>query len=994
MKNNSLPFLLRVLLVVGFLSGLAINNALATHLRAGEITATRLNCSSRTFRICITAYVNTDPSETDVKFGGGDLLFGDGNVIETPELNSTPFGDQKDYIGVVTYCVDYTYPALGQYKISYNEKNRNADIKNMTTSVSVSFFLETIIEIDPFKGCNSSPRLLVPPIDKACSGVAWFHNPGAYDIDGDSLSYQLIVPRTVVGEGLGPVSEVPGYTLPNDPIHYAGFDYNNAQEDGTGKPIFAIDPVTGTITWDAPGEAGETPAEGGEYNIAFLVIEWRKVNDVWQQIGSITRDMQIIVIDCPNDRPELEVPKDTCVVAGDFIEVPIFGTDPNLDSVKIEVFSQALILPVSPATYFPQNKFQKPSPQKAKITFRWQTHCSHVKQQPYQVVFKISDKPASGGVKLASFATWNITVVGPPPEWDSISIAPNRSVQLNWDSYECANADSMQVWRRIDSIAYERENCVTGMPVGLGYEKIKTVRIGQNSFLDTNKGKGLPPGAVVCYRLVALFPAPFGNSEGGSESLVSDEICYGPILVDAPVMTNVTIDTTDRDKGRITVRWTPPFDVDPLMFPPPYQYDIYRASGFSGNNAITQVGIAKQTDTVLVDRLINTFDNIYNYRVVSYDNAGSLIDTSAIASSVRLQAKSLLEKIELTWTADVPWSLRSSVNPMHVIYRGGEDDPEGAFVKIDSVEATQDILRYTDGNKEPLMENQLYCYRVETRGGYGYDDTSKIPEPLINFSQIVCARPSDINPPCQPDLALEVLDCDEYYSIYGCNHNDFSNVLKWNRPTDKECRDDISHYRIYYATKPNADSIDYELLEDLQNRPIEDTTYEDRNLPSFARCYKLVAVDRSGNESARSKEACNDNCPNYQLPNVFTPGNADDCNDLFSAFSDRIIDKKTGKYFCGGGEVLPDDKGSIQMLCPRFVLKVEITIVDRWGKQVFSYSSGGENSIYIDWDGRDNNGKELSSGVYYYSALVTFETLKPADREKIIKGWVQLVRPD
>jgi hypothetical protein len=988
MKNL---FLIIKGLVVGLLA-FANTNVFATHLRAGEITVTQ-NCPSRTYKICITVYVNTNPAETDVEFGGGDLNFGDGTIHVTDGTPSTPFGDPTDFIGVVTYCIEHTYPAPGQYKITYNERNRNADIENMSNSVGTSFFIETLIEIDPFKGCNNSPRLLVPPIDKACSGAAWLHNPGAYDIDGDSLSYQIVVPRQGFEDKTnGPVGS---YTLPNHQAHYAGFDYGNAEEDGSGAPDFAIDPITGTITWDAPGEAGE-------YNIAFLVIEWRKVNDVWLQIGYITRDMQIIVEDCDNERPLLEPPPDTCVVAGAYIEVPIYGTDPDFDDVKIEVYSETLILDVSPATYEPVDVFQSTSPLKAKITFKWKTECEHIKQRPYQVTLKITDKPASGGAKLVSFATWYITVVGPPPVWDQANIVANRSAQLNWDSYDCVvQADSMQVWRRIDSVAYDRENCLTGMPAGLGYEKIKTVPIGQTSYLDTNSGKGLPPGAVVCYRLVAMFPAPLGNTAGGSESLVSDEICVGPILVDAPVMTHVTVDTTSTTKGRITVRWTPPFDLDPLAFPPPYTYDVYRATGFSGNIGLVQVGTAKQTDTVMVDRLINTFDNVYNYRVFAYDNTGTMIDTSAVASSVRLQAKSLLEKIELIWTAQVPWSLRSSINPRHIIYRGGENDKEGQFVKIDSIEASQSLLMYTDdGNGTPLVENQKYCYRVETRGGYGFDDTSKIPEPLINFSQIVCAQAKDDDPPCQPELALNILSCDEYYATYGCAFNDFSNVLVWSRPDDVGCRNDISHYRIYYSTKANGvDSVDYKLLVDLADRPL-DTSYVDRNLPSFARCYKLVAVDRSGNESDWSNEVCNDNCPNYQLPNVFTPGFDDNCNNFFSAYSDRSFveigsggeGSKNISLLCNdvapSGEFLEDLKSR----CPRFVLRVDVTIVDRWGKQVFTYASGGRNNIYIDWDGVDSNGKELPSGVYFYSANVTFETLDPKDSEKIIKGWVHLIR--
>ena len=36
-----------------------------------------------------------------------------------------------------------------------------------------------------------------------------------------------------------------------------------------------------------------------------------------------------------------------------------------------------------------------------------------------------------------------------------------------------------------------------------------------------------------------------------------------PIIADKAVITNVTVDQTDAADGRITVRWTPPFDADP-----------------------------------------------------------------------------------------------------------------------------------------------------------------------------------------------------------------------------------------------------------------------------------------------------------------------------------------------------------------------------------------------------------------------------------------------
>lgn len=973
---------LKNLLTALFFVGSFIS-VLATHLRAGEIVVRRI--SGSTYEICIVAYVNTDPGETSVQFGLGTLNFGDNTTHSTLTTPSTPLPGVQ-FVGVVRYCVTHTYSGPGEYTISYFEQFRNADILNMANSVATTFYLETKIKIDPLFGTNNSVIMLVPPIDKACTGAAWFHNPGAYDEDGDSLSYELIPPRQILNN-IPPAITVGNYSTPNAQIHYTGLNYENAQEDGSGRPTFEIDPITGTLTWDAPGKAGE-------YNIAFLVIEWRKVRNIWVRIGSVVRDMQILVEDdCKNERPKLEIPEDICVVAGEIISEEIFGTDPDNDQVKIEVFSQTLELGVSPATYAPVGIFQNSSPSPAQITFNWQTHCAHVQEQSYTVVFKITDKPTSGGVPLVSFATWRIRVIGPPPVWNSVTTV-GRNAQLNWNPYACAQyADSIQIWRKIDSLSYEPDECETGIREGLGYEKIKTLRVNQTSYLDTNNNQGLPPGAVVCYRLVALFPAPFGNTDGGSESKVSDEACLGPIIADIPIMTNVTIDTTSQTKGVVTVRWVPPFDLDPGAFPPPYRYDVFRADGLNGEVNLTKIA-SLQLDTFLIDKSLNTQDKIFNYRVLAYDNTNTAIDTSFPASTVRLSAKSLLKKIELKWIAEVPWSLTYNQHPWHRIYRGSEGDKEGDFVLIDSVNTSLSNLQYTDDgrwNGIELVENTTYCYRIETLGNYGFDDTSKIPEPLINFSQIVCSQPSDTEPPCQPLVQIELTNCDDYVATYGCDHFDFSNVLKWPRPTDDECRKDISHYRIYYSTKKNGLDQDYQLLVDLENRPT-DTSYVDRSLPSFARCYKLVAVDRSGNESEWSEEVCNDNCPAYHLPNVFTPGDGDQCNDFFSTFSERNI--INGILQCGGETATSDDVLRVRELCPRFVLKVEFTVVNRWGNSVFTYTSGGENSIFIDWDGRDSNGQLLNTGVYYYNARVTFATLKPEESVKNIKGWVHLIRPE
>src|SRR5690606_25212987 len=222
--------------------------------------------------------------------------------------------------------------------------------------------------------------------------------------------------------------------------------------------------------------------------------------------------------------------------------------------------------------------------------------CSHVRAQPYAVVFKVTDNPPTG-TQLATFKTWFITVVGPPPEWNTYTADDSkRHVTVTWDPYTCANAQTMQVWRKVDGSDFEPSTCETGMPEYLGYELVGTVPIAEaNSFTDTNGGKGLVPGAKYCYRLVAVFPP-----STGSESLVSQDLCIDPFPIITPVITNVSVLETSDSNGEIEVRWMRPVDLPPAD----YDYVISRHTGFTRTNDSTIVTTTK--DTVFVDTGLNT----------------------------------------------------------------------------------------------------------------------------------------------------------------------------------------------------------------------------------------------------------------------------------------------------------------------------------------------------------------------------------------------------
>ncbi|GHN03146.1 hypothetical protein WSM22_46350 [Cytophagales bacterium WSM2-2] len=981
-------YLVGILMLVSFL------RSEATHLRAGDITVERIgDCGGYKYRIILHIYTRWD---RPVKFSmskGGTVNFGDGSKAFHPDQVDNPpiIAYTKDgNVGEVTYPIEHVYPGPGVYIISYYEPNRNEGINNINASVETPFYVQTQIVIDPFLGCDNSPQLLVPPIDHGCTGVKWTHNAGAYDPDGDSLSYDLYVPKQgAVYDANGIYIagiDVNGYADPNSKKFYST-DYSKANEDGNGPPIFKIDPVTGTVTWDAPGVAGE-------FNIAFIIREWRKIGGTWVPLGYVERDMQIIIESCKNDRPQLQTPADLCVVAGTKITEFITATDADGgpkggarglgDSVKIEAFSQVFTINPSPATYKPVATWQYLSSPtaKAQIEFDWLTNCLHVKEQPYTVTFKATD---NGAPPLASFKTWNIRVVAPPPMWVSAVLNPGqRAAQLTWQNYTCSNASIIQVWRRVDSAPYTPPPCVTGIPDSLGYSLIASLPIGTTAYTD----KSLAVGAKYCYRLLAIFPAPVGG-----ESVVSSEICIPPIIASGPVITNVTIDVTDPLVGQVTVKWRPPFEVSKTQFPLPYSYEVYRAEGFSGNIKLTKVNSgAKIPDTVFVDNGLNTSFTIYNYRVKAYDNGGNLIDTSAVASTVRLDLKPSYKQVQLNWAAVVPWSNNSFKYPWHRIYRSTNSNSKVLtdLVLIDSVNVNQRQLIYLDSgqyNSKPLDTAQNYCYAVMTRGSYG---NPKIKAPLNNFSEITCAVPNGKgSPPCTPELAITGIDCSQFNQCPtpGATTT-YTNTIRWKKPPSDECKKNVRGYNIYASPQMGGQFIKIAEM-------VTDTFYVHSNLPSFAQCYQVTAVDRTGLESDPSNQFCFDNCPYYELPNVFTP-NGDGCNDKFSAFSVRqyTVDE-SGYHFPCAGDFKRDSThfvNDISPKCARFVTAVTFTVYNRWGREIYNYQSGGEKTIYIDWNGKDNDGRDLDAGTYYYAAVVGFDVVDPKKRNRTIKGWVQIVR--
>jgi gliding motility-associated-like protein len=256
-------------------------------------------------------------------------------------------------------------------------------------------------------------------------------------------------------------------------------------------------------------------------------------------------------------------------------------------------------------------------------------------------------------------------------------------------------------------------------------------------------------------------------------------------------------------------------------------------------------------------------------------------------------------------------------------------------------------------SKEPLYEDDglingvEYCYYVRAYGSYGIQG---LPDTLINLSQEHCSIPIDNVPPCPPVLSVSNI-CDENRTCQ--EGEELYNDLTWDNPMlICEETDDVVSYNIYFAPTEEGELILISSIDDSGT-----TTYEHQPEKGIAGCYAVTALDTFLNESAFSNIFCVDNCPNYTLPNTFTP-NGDGRNDFFIPYP-----------FC-------------------FIESVEFNIFNRWGQLV--YETDDPN---INWTGENLNGKELPEGTYYYTCKV-FEQRVSGTQEAagLLNGYIDLLR--
>ena len=873
-------------------------SAFATHNRAGEITYRWV--SGYTYKITVTTYTNTFSTTADRC--ELTVYFGDGDSAVAPRVNGSSILCPSSHDGVMVaintklnvYEVLHTYGGPNNYIITVEDPNRNADICNIPVSVNTSFFLRTELVINPFLGRNSSPVLLNPPIDQACVGECFEHNPGAYDPDGDSLYYSLV---TCYAGGV----PIPGFTLPPN------MTYNS------------IDHATGDLLWCSPDQICQ-------YNIAILIEEWKLLSNTHLRYyaGSVLRDMQIDVAACLNTPPTITSLPDICIVAGTPLTFSVNASDAEFNVVTLSATGGPFLL--SPGATFPTVSALN----SVTGTFNWTPDCKQVQLLPYLVTFKAEDSNPT--TPLVNFESVNITVVAPAPT--GLTATPGgSSMLLNWSPPACHDTTGKNpirgyfIYRKESCDPWVHGPCETGVPAYTGYTLVGSTAANTTNFTDNNAGMGLLNGVNYSYIIVAFY-------SDGSQSYASTNVCQ-QLVRDVPIITNVSVLSTDPATGQIWTHWAKPLgtipNLDTVANPGPYEYRLMRATGTTGMLSYTLettysfAAFWQLNDTGFVSTNLNTQSTAYTYRVDFYSN-GIFKGSTHTASSVFLSSTPGDNKVTLSWQEFVPW-----VNNKYFIYK---EIPSGSgtFVLYDST----GVQNYVDSG---LVNGRTYCYKVQSSGEY-LDPL--LPRPLLNMSEIRCDSPVDLIPPCQPAFTVAP-DCD-----------DTENVLSWRNP-NTYCSNDAIRYNVYYAPTINDP---LELIYTTTN--MNDTTYTHINtyegIPSIAGCYAVTAVDSFANESPVINKICVDNCPYYELPNVFTP-NGDNTNDFFTP--------------------LPNY---------RYVKDVDIKIYDRWGLLLFETTDPD-----IRWDGTSKDSKVQSSdGVYFYICTVN-EIRMQGIVPRVLRGFVQLI---
>lgn len=276
----------------------------------------------------------------------------------------------------LTYIVDLSSAPKSCCKVdvSWEQCCRNSAI---TTGLANDNFYAEVTLDRCVKPCDNSPKFTESPIAILCVGQDFIYNQGVVDKDVDSngqLLDSLVFNFTkpLVGRN-NPGSYSGNYTY-KKPINYLGFprSFKNPPRG------IHLDPLTGDLQF--------RPMKKEQTVMTFSIKEYRN----GKYIGEVRRDMQVIVVNCPKNKPPTisgingSSKFRTSVCAGETVKFNVYTSDRDRkDTVRIG-FNPGN-LPGNPQWSDNNGKVKHPTG-----TFKWKTKQSYVSNLPY--TFTVTQK--------------------------------------------------------------------------------------------------------------------------------------------------------------------------------------------------------------------------------------------------------------------------------------------------------------------------------------------------------------------------------------------------------------------------------------------------------------------------------------------------------------------------------------------------------------------------------------------------------------------------
>ncbi|MDR6193055.1 gliding motility-associated C-terminal domain-containing protein [Siphonobacter sp. SORGH_AS_0500] len=175
------------------------------------------------------------------------------------------------------------------YYVAWERCCRNTSIDNILTPgrSGIVFYLEfPALRLNGQNFLDSSPAFAHPNGEYICINRPFTLNFGATDADGDELRYSMVTPYMGYSSQGQPNPALP-QSNPYPPLQWAaGF---TDQAAISGAPALGVNASTGVLS--------VTATQRGLFVFSVQVDEYRN----GQKIGSVRRDFQLLVVDCPDN---------------------------------------------------------------------------------------------------------------------------------------------------------------------------------------------------------------------------------------------------------------------------------------------------------------------------------------------------------------------------------------------------------------------------------------------------------------------------------------------------------------------------------------------------------------------------------------------------------------------------------------------------------------------------------------------------------------------